>query len=308
MALDGLTVDGRLPAIMENYSIHTAIAKSKFVSKEYRHWTAEDAMYFYGTMPENMQFCNVCDDTGFADYMLELEGMNCIDLKNNTCDFSGTFTELLDFCKSNPIQYDTYMSESVYFPGLNDSELVYKLAINGFNSSYAQNTYFYMNKEDITFVGYPSEDGQGAYINPLRQTLFGISEQCKDKELAWDILCRMMKHHKTLETSAHDDTIGVPTLKNELQKDYDRSENYANSINTEIFLPNSKKSEYLPSEVKEMLYEYICSIPANPYRNSHELDFIIQEETNTCILGDRTAESTAEILESRIGIYLSEKS
>lgn len=118
----------------------------------------------------------------------------------------------------------------------------------------------------------------------------------------------MMKHHKKLEQNALDDTIGVPTLKGELQKDYDRSENYNNSINVAISLPNSNETEYLPSEVKEMLYEYLCSIPANPYRKPNELAFIIEEKTENCILGESSVETTAEVLNNRIKIYLSEKS
>lgn len=310
MALNGLTVDGRLPAIMERYSIRTAFAKTKFVGSESRDWTAEKAMYFYNKtseLSEDMQFIRVYDDMGFADYMLKLEGMNCIDMMNNMCDFGGVFTDLLDFCKNNPMQYDTYISEPDDFPGLNDSELVFKLRINGFNSSLAQSTYFYMNKDDITFVGYPSENGQGAYVETM-DYLFGITENCENKELAWDILCRMLKHHKSLGKNAHDDTIGLPVLKKEMQKDYDRSESYANSINSEMYVDwESDKKEYVPAEVKEKLYDYICSIPANPYIYL-KLEYMIDEEIEPVILNDRTAENAAEILQSRVSIYLSEKS
>lgn len=308
MAIDGLAVNGKMPAIMENYTICTAFAKTKFVGREYSNWTAENAMYFYSTIPENMQFCRVYGDMDFADYMLELEGMNCIDTVNNTCDFGGAFADLLGFCKNNPIQYDTYISEPDDFSGMNDSELVYTLKINGFNSSLAYNTYFSMNKDDITFVGYPSEDGQGAYVTPWRQTLFGISEQCENKELAWDILCRMLKHHKKLEKYANDDTIGVPTLRDELRKDYDRNESYENSINTAMYLPDGKEKEYLPTEIKEMLYEYICSVPANPYKKTDDLAFIIDEEAEKCIIGGNSAETAVNALNNRIKIYLSEKS
>ncbi|MDE7364467.1 MAG: hypothetical protein K2N27_06230 [Ruminococcus sp.] len=307
MALDGLTVDGKLPAIMERYSIRTAFAKTKFVGSESRDWTAEQAMYFYSTMPENMQFLHVYDDMGVADYMLKLEGLNCIDMKNNVCDFGGAFTDLLDFCKNNPIMYDTYTAEGVEFPGMDDSELVFKLRIHGFNSSLAQFAYFQMNKEDITFVGYPSENGQGAYVETM-DYLFGITENCENKELAWDILCRMLKHHKKIEKNANDDTIGLPVLKEEMQRDYDRSESYAYSINSEIYVDlESDKKEYVPAEVKEKLYDYICSIPANPYIHL-KLEYMINEEIEPVILSDRTSENAAEILQSRVSIYLSEKS
>lgn len=306
-SLEGLTVDGKLPAIMERYIIWTAFAKTKFVSREYENWTASEAMDFYNKMPEfgeDMVFCRAYDEKGLADYMLKTEGLDCIDLKNNTCNFGSTFIELLDFCKNNPIKYSTYGTED--FLETDSNKLVNTLCISGLNSSLANKTYFYMNKDDITFVGYPSENGQGAYVEPSHYVMFGITEQCGNKEVAWDIVCRMMKHHKPLEKNEINDTIGVPTLKEEMQKDYDRSESYNNSINANIWTQNNEK-EYLPAEVKEMLYEYILSVPANPYI-PQSLEYIIDEECDPVIMGDRTAEDTAEILQNRISIYLSEKS
>lgn len=303
-SLDGLTVDGRLPAIMENYFIYTAIAKTKFVDKKYENWTASDAMYFYSKLSgfgEDMEFCKAYDNTEFMDYMIKLEGLNCIDMKNNTCSFGSDFADILDFCKNNPIKYTTYNEAD--FSGFNDNQLVYKLCISGLNSGLAQETYFHMNKDEITFVGYPSENGQGTYIEPKWQQLFGITEQCGNKEAAWDILCRMMKHHKTLEKYEINGTIGVPVLKAELQKDYDRHESYNNSINANIWTQNENEQEYLPADIKNMLYEYILSVPANPYI-PQSLEYIISEECEPVVSGERTA----EILQSRISIYLSEKS
>lgn len=306
-SLEGLTVDGKLPAIMERYMIWTAFAKTKFVSKEYENWTASEAMEFYNKMPEfgeDMEFCRAYDEKGLADYMLKIEGLNCIDLKNNVCDFSSTFVELLDFCKNNPIKYSTYGTED--FLETDNNKLVNTMRISGLNSGMAKQTYFYMNKDDITFVGYPSENGQGAYVTPNYQ-MFGITEQCGNKEVAWDIVCRMMRHHQVLERYENNDTIGVPVLKEEMQKDYDRDESYNNSINSAMFTDYNNEPEYLPQEIKEMLYEYILSVPANPYIPQF-LEYIINEECVPVILGDRTAEDTAEILQNRVSLYMSEKS
>lgn len=307
-SLEGLTVDGELPAIMERYIIWTAFAKSKFVGKEFENWTASEAMDFYVKMPEfdeDMEFSRFDRETGLVDYMLKREGMNCIDMKNNTCDFGDAFVELLDFCKNNPIEYNTY--ETLGYESFNDLELVHTLRISGLNSSLAQNAYFYAGEEDITFVGYPSEDGQGTYVEPWHMTLFGITEHCENKEAAWDIICGMLKHHQKLEKYQTDDTIGVPTLKEEMQRDYDRNKSYNNSINTEIWTEDGKEQKYLPSEIKEMFYQYILSVPANPYI-PQKLKYMIEEETEPVIMGEKTAENAAEILQNRISIYLSEKS
>ncbi len=319
--LDGMTIDGKLPALMDGYDIYTAVAKTKFVPKEYENWTAAEAMEFYNKFHDEMDFCDRNEESSLADYMLMVEGMNCIDRNNSKCDFSGTFTKLLEFCRENPVQVvptldfskATQEQQREYFvdlesKGINDVQLVFPIRITGFTSGLGQDTYGYFNKEDITFVGYPSENGNGTYIYPS-SSLFGICSQSGNKENAWKLLCLMLRHQPILEKSTHDGTRGIPVLKKQLQRDYDRPADYHQSINNDDILYNAVEQEggYITQEYKDMLYEYILSVPANPYR-AHMLQYIIDEEIDPVILDDRTAEQAAEILKSRIEIYLSERS
>lgn len=320
-ALEGMTVDGKLPAVMDGYYIFTAAAKTKFIPKEYENWTAADAMEFYNKFHDEMDFCDRTEESSLADYMLKIEGMNCIDRNNSKCDFSGAFTELLEFCKSNPVQVIPQLSVAQmtdeqwreYFAdkeskAINDVQLVFPIRIDGFTSGLGQFTYGYFNKEDITFVGYPSENGNGTYVYPA-SAMFSICSQSGNKENAWKLLCRMFKHQPVLEKSMHDGTRGVPILKKQLQSDYDRHPDYNQSINNGNILYNAveKDGGYITQEYKDMLYEYILSVPANPYV-PESLRYIIDEEVDPVILDNRTAEQAAEILQSRLEIYLSERS
>lgn len=56
-----------------------------------------------------------------------------------------------------------------------------------------------------------------------------------------------------------------------------------------------------------MLYEYILSVPANPYI-PQSLEYMINKECTNAIPGDRTAEDNAEILQNSVSLYMSEKS
>lgn len=319
--LDGLTIDGKLPAVMDGYDILTAVAKTKFVPKEYENWTAADAIEFYNKFHDEMDFCARIEESSLADYMLKVEGMNCIDINNSKCDFSGAFTELLEFCRENPVQVipqidfsrATDEQRDEYFAdeeckGINDVQLVFPIRICGFISGLGQSTYGYFNKEDITFVGYPSENGNGTYIYTT-SPMFSICSQSGNKENAWKLLCLMLKHQPVLRKSSNDDTRGIPVLKEQLQRDYDRPADYNNSINNHNILYNAVEQAggYITQEYKDMLYEYILSVPANPY-TPDSLRYIIDEEVDPVILDNRTAEQAAEILQSRIEIYLSERS
>lgn len=319
--LEGLEIEGRIPAIMESYHIYTAMAKTKFIPKEYENWTAADAMSFYEKYEGQMDFYESTANTNLADFMLKIEGLNSINQKNAVCDFGSSFRNALQFCLDNPVEVipppnfefadDQTMNEysnDQMTRGLNDTQLVFDLIINGLDSQFGQSTYGFFNKEDITFVGYPSENGVGAYIRSANP-LYAITEQCGNKEAAWELLSAVIKHQKKLEPYMHDGTRGVPVLKEQLQRDYDRPSDYNNSINNGYMWNwnNIGDEEFITQEYKDMLYEYILSVPANPYFYNWDLQNIIYEEIQYAINGDRNADDTAYILNDRIGTYISEK-
>ncbi len=317
-ALEGLTIDGKMPAILENYYIRTAAAKTEFVGKEYENWTAADAMRFFGTTAENQDFCEYFDESSLADYMLKLEGINCVDLKNNSCNFGGAFTELLDFCKKNPIQvrsfeyaedFDELKQKERQCYGLNDAFLVYEIPINSFSSCLASGTFGYLNEADLTFVGYPSENGCGAYVTPaINNGLIGICSQSSNKEAAWELLNKMIQHRVRPEKSAHSDVMGIPVFKSEWEYYYDLPEDHNSSINSKIYTYDGSRdtATYITQEYKDMLRDYILSVPVNPY-TPRSLEYIIEEECDPVIIDNRSAEEAASIMQNRIETYLSEK-
>ena len=321
-ALEGLEIEGRLPAVMEAYTLHTAVAKTKFIPKEYEHWTSADAMKFYEEYKDKMDFCKYTSESSLAEYMLKIEGLGSIDQRKAVCDFGTTFRDSLQFCLDTPIQaeaepnfanMDDY-DFNAYFKdeetrGLNDTQLVFPLSINGFDSALGQHTYGFFNKEDITFVGYPSENGVGAYVQSANP-LYAITEHSSNKDAAWKLLSAIIKHQKKLETYMSDGTRGVPVLWEQLQRDYDRSDDYNNSINNGFMWNwnNYGEEEFITQEYKDMLYDYILSVPANPYFYNWDLQNIIDEEVECALNGDRSAEEAAKVLNSRLGTYLSEKS
>ena len=77
-ALEGLEIESRLPAVMEAYSLHTAVAKTKFIPKEYEHWTSADAKKFYEEYKDKMDFCKYTSESSLAEYMLKIEGLGRI--------------------------------------------------------------------------------------------------------------------------------------------------------------------------------------------------------------------------------------
>lgn len=326
-ALEALTVDGELPAMIDNFAISTAIAKTKFVGKEYTNWTVDEAMEFYNNLPEDMDFVEPESTDSLSRYMLGKLGKDSIDYTSFTCDFTnGDFVRALSFCADNPIpegitpDFMKMTDDERYFyskdqvtRGMRDAQLVFPLRINGFNESLADNIYARMNREEVTFVGLPSSDGNGASTNTFffKGIPYGIMKSCGNKEAAWELVCYILRHRPKVEAYTSDDTQGIPVLMDQLMYDYELSESHASSINHELYFPEAMVEEgegfYLPQELKDELYDYILSVKLDFYYPT-SLDYIIDEECAPALSGDRSPESAADILQDRISTYLSEQS
>lgn len=322
--LEGFELNGELPAMAEAYTIRTYFAKTKFVGKEYENWTPEEAMSFYESMPEGMSFME--ENGGEAtlmDYMLNMSYTDYASPFSDTCDFrGGGFTKILDFCVDNPFETGRFgsildMSESelsVYvkeqsLAGVNDKYLIYPIDIWGFNIHIATNTYFYTGGDDVTFVGYPTENGQGTRIMPSTE-LYAISRQSGNKENAWKILSYILKK-RPIKANDKAAIYGLPILKSQLEADYDDREDYYHSINSGSFFSGDAIEEenrsYLPKEYKDKLLDYIENVKIDIYSPS-QVKYIIDEEAQAVLAGERSPEDCAEILDDRVSIYLSEKS
>lgn len=322
--LEGFELNGELPAMAEAYTIRTYFAKTKFVGKEYENWTPDEAMSFYESMPEGMSFME--ENSGEAtlmNYMLNMSYTDYASPFSDTCDFrGGSFTDILRFCADNPFEtgrfsfywevpeserYD-YQKEQLY-AGINDKYLIYPIQIYGFDSRFATDTYINMGCDDVTFVGYPTENGQGTRIMPSTE-LYAISKQSGNKENAWEILSYILKK-RPIKANDKAAIYGLPILKSQLEADYDDREDYYHSINSGSFFRGDAIEEenrsYLPKEYKDKLLDYIENVKIDVYSPS-QVKYIIDEEAQAVLAGERSAEDCAEILDNRVSIYLSENS
>ena len=324
---EALTIDGELPAAVDSFFVSTAVAKTKFVGEEYTNWTPEQAMEFYENLPEGMAFIDDADEE-LAKYMLDNIARECVDIDNCKCNFSNSnFVDVLRFCAEHPVKEQFSpdfgkMSEEQWHEyifdegsrGLRDAQLVYPVSINGFNDSLASNTFADLNCDEVTIVGLPSNDGNGGIYASYRTAVpFGILKSCGDKENAWKFLREYLKYRKPVDKNSHDDTLGIPALKSQFDMDYDRSEEYGGSINRKLYLPwagagrDENNEVYLPQEYKDKLRDYIFSVKLDFYF-PNELMYIVREEYEPVLAGERTPEQAAEILDNRISLMLSEQS
>lgn len=324
--IESFELDGELPAVAESFYINTYYAKTSNIGKEYESWTPEEAMEFFKNMPEGMRFMEANDGTDtLIRYMTKMSYTDhavVSDLQSG--DFSGgSFGDILRFCTENIIEPDRYSDtladmpadearvywEEFEYSAINDTQLIFDVQIGGLDNQLTNGTFRHTAGEDITFVGFPTENGSGADVH-LNSDMYAISKRSGNKEKAWELLSYIIKQRPRKDNTKGAD-YGIPVLKKQLESDYNASSDYYNSVNKPTHFPGSPlDSEHevrISDEYKDMLCDYIKSVKLNVYA-PYEIKNIIDEECDAVLAGEKTPEECIDILNSRVSLYLSENS
>ncbi len=317
--LEGFEYEGELPVVSPNFYIRTAVAKTEFVGEDAENWSVEQVIEAYEKYSGEMQFVGTQTEEGFfADYMLRKASKNCVDLENYTCNFSNPeFLSILEFLRDNPKQsaYDPDLEAMTdqeidaflrdrELEFINDTSLIKPVTIDNFGQSLGNQIFSSFGGEDVTFVGYPSEDGEGAYT--YTNWLYGISRESKNKEGAWEFINYLLS--EDVQTEFYE-TGGIPVIKKYLDAQYNNKDKEDHrSIYYGLYVPGDYDAGmYITEEAVQQYYDYILSVRFEPYMD-YRIDSIIDEECAAAIAGEKSPEEVARILDSRISIYLSEKS
>jgi ABC-type glycerol-3-phosphate transport system substrate-binding protein len=319
---DSLEYNGSLRRIGYSYTIHTLAAKTSLVGETSGLSTAE-FMELVQEMPEGMSlFSSMTKDD--ALYYLCLANMsNFINTENASCSFnSSEFIDLLTFCNSlseeslsfsdfDESDWDQYMLEmdSAY---LNNKVLMYTAYLYS-PDNYHEMVDGYFGGEDVTMVGYPTakEGSNGGYFSS--NSLLSISSSSKYKEEAWDFIKLLLSEDYQTNSLAYTMPVNKNAMKAMMEDSLNPStyldENDNEVAYNSVFYMGSEEIDIGIPTQKEMddLMAYAESITEYNYNNS-DIYNIIQEEATMYFDGDQTVEAAADMIQSRVGLYMSEQS
>ncbi len=315
--------DGKLTSLAPSFYISTFGCKSKFFDKE--NWTIEEFLETCNNLPEGMKPFS-SDNTKEGILMnLALVSDAFIDFDNAACDFNNPkFIELLEFCNQfpNPGEGDEIDWENATDEEMNeywektesavrdDRALLYDIYLSN-PRDYARLRYGNFG-EEFTFVGNPSADGAGAKI--FTSGSYAIMETSNNKDACWEFIKEMFDE----EYQSSDELYDFPALKSEFDKKFDEA------MEKPYYLDeNGKKVEYddmyydgvneikldpLTQEECDLIRNYVGNIKASKFYYNEDVFNIILDECNSYFAGDKTAEQTAEIIQNRVSILISEQS
>jgi ABC-type glycerol-3-phosphate transport system substrate-binding protein len=148
-------------------------------------------------------------------------------------------------------------------------------------------------------------------------TALAITQQCEDKDGAWDFV----REFYTYDYQNKNDNGSFPTRKDVFEKRLERAmatEEYTDDDGTEV-QPIESSYGYDDYEVKlgplseeeaGIIRDMVDRIGYCTTYDSYSSDVqnIVTEETEAFFQGDKTAKETADIIQSRVNIYVSENS
>ena len=191
-------------------------------------------------------------------------------------------------------------------PYINSSDTLNITGINVINKFAASDIYGRFNGAPMTYVGYPSADNNGAYVNIPH--LWAIPEYSVNKDAAWRLLENYFRQSEQKKMSI-EYVSGVPVTESGLQAlAYDTPSVIGMSVrgNLAQWL-GGEESMQISDEAVEKLLDYSRNVKID-LNYGDELDSMISNEWAEVMRGNISSDECVQNLNNKVGLYLSERS
>lgn len=293
--------DGSLFRMPMQFSVETLAGPAKYVGEK-ENWTVDEMIEHYNAVPENVSFNMKHDKYGV--FMNTIRGNlgSFIDYEKGTANFDNPeFIKILEFCNR--------FGESSGIVNDVDSTAPLFLRTNSIYSfkGYHMDLWEFSSKGDeCTFVGYPSDDGSGAFIDA--GYAFSICSSADDdiKRGAWEFIKMMVSEEVQNEMLEDYSDDGVFPINN---KSFEKSAKDCMGTGENIISMQGTEYDvgYLTEDEYERLKTYINNTKKIKTTLYTELYVVIDEEVTKFFNGEYTAEEAAEMIQNRASIMVSEK-
>ncbi|MDE5564768.1 MAG: hypothetical protein K2I93_06400 [Oscillospiraceae bacterium] len=308
--------NGALYGLTQNFSVMSIAVKSQFCTQE--NWTIQNMIDLYEGADEVMYQWQTKDDT----LQMLLTGTNFTDEMAGTCRFdSPEFIQMLEFCNRYPTELnkpvknyddpeamaklDKWYTDR-YLRYQHDEDYLFFTGFSAINKASMASNWAYTKADlggDFTLVGYPSDNGQGGKI--AASTEMAILSTCKNKEAAWEAL----KAYLDVDLSASGYGGGYSIFETKFEEQMD-DEMYImeSGERTDLEYYDDDSDVYpLTQEERDGLEAYIRGCETFMMLDENVKNIVL-EEAGMYFSGDRSAEDTAKMIQSRAQIMLSEQS
>ena len=308
--MEKFELDGKIYTIPKYFNILTYVGKSSAVGDKIG-WTVEDVMACLEKNPQAKLF----DGSGQASvlyYCLAMDAGRFLDWNTGECHLdSEEFKLLLEFVKGLD-NYDittTLDSSNILeqMEELQDGKTILESAF--LSQIYDIQKDGARFNDVVTFVGYPTADGTPTCL--LNSSFrYGITGRSKHKEGAWEFL----KYYLLTKTKGGGgDGItysnGFPSLKEDFESKVDDAAKQTKDTFQENKVSYAGVWEYtyhIPTQEDVDTVKTLVSC-ARPYSSQNgQVIGIILEEADPYFQGQKGLDEVIDVMQNRVGIYMSE--
>lgn len=324
--LAALENDGKLVSTASNFYIMTTVGSSRVVGDE-PGWTYQELLDALATMPEG---CEVFDIYTTRDqvlqYSLSLDMNKYVDWNTGKVNFDcQEFVDMLQFAARFPEKFDY---EGYEWSQEDDSgkrimagkQMLMPVYLSSFDDI---NYYQYIFGGDVdgyTFVGFPCSEGVGSMISV--QSGYAISENCADKEAAWQFV-------RTFLTEDYQDQYSYQFPTNvhsfETQRTKAMTPEYEKDENGNIMLDPETGEKlqishggmgwneddyvefYALTEEQVAKVDELIADTTRLFDSNNAIFQIVKEQSAAFFAGQKSAEDVAKLVQSKANIYVNEQ-
>lgn len=339
--MSALEKDGKLYELPTSFSVQTAYALSSIAS-QYDTWNVAAVQDAMTQLQEGATvFSNGWTKNTALSNCLSRNLSAFVDWTTGKCEFdSEAFQQLLAFCNSFPaetsdgdgaiayassadIAVDDAMWDSDATRITNGKQLMSTIGMYSFDS-YIWNVYAIRDK--ITFTGYPTEDGSGSSFE--LQMPMAISSVTKYPDAAWDFVCSIIKKMNTIDEDNYYYGFPISQAAFDAEMTDIMTEQYQLDENGEQVdwdgdgePDKAIRGSYETMENGETVYKDVYALTQedidqilgviNSTRSVYDYDQeildIITDEVAAYFAGDKDVQTTANMIQSRVNLYVQEQ-
>lgn len=309
--LQAFETDGKLYQLVPSFAILTVAGKTKDVGAE-TGWTLKELNEILASKPEGTQVFAQEIRSTILDYSIQMSSEQFIDWETGKCSFdSEGFTDLLVFLKQFPEKYEDEDYNDSYWRDYNslwrqDKVLLRILQMDTFQAYNTMKKGIY--GEDITLKGFPAENKKGSAIMPNLN--IAMSSKSGHKDGVWEFIRYFLsdEYQNTIEYGWPLSRKKIDDLAEKAKKRPFYEDEEGNIVEyDEIYYVDDMEIPISPmtdAEIEEVL-NFIKSLD-QVYTYDANLINIISEEAAPYFAGQKNAKEVAEIIQSRIQIYVNE--
>lgn len=309
--MNALEIDGGMYQASSSFSILTIMGSADVIG-EGMGWTLDEMLACFAAYPDATEpFPQGITRDTMLEYLCYVNMSQFVDWQTGECRFnSQEFIKLLEFCAMFVADYDYNNYESDIARIQSGKQLLMMQSVYDFQSI---QMYEAMFGGEITYKGFPSENGNGSVIST--DNALAISSTCKYKDAAWSFV-------RTFLTEEYQDSdsyyiYNFPTNQAAFDKKLEESmkaEYYTDEDGNEVEVSKGGWGwDDLYIEIKATTQQQADQILALIDSVDHTISMdtsiteIIKTEAAAYFAGSKTADETAALIQSRANLYVSEQ-